>query len=122
MTGRVVLVVVGVLVLVVLAAGGILSLRDDDPPSAYDDTTEDDFMATCTADAEARAFTRPAAFCRCVYDRLVAEVPYDRYVELDEALAADPTAVPGQLDRIRSACFLGVETAPSLAVEPDTSR
>lgn len=106
--------VVGAAAAVVLAAvvvGGILYLRDEDPATDYDAATEDDFMTTCTADAEAQGFTRAGDFCRCAYDALRAEVPYDRFLEIDAALAADPTAVPGPIDRIRTRCYLEVEAA-----------
>jgi hypothetical protein len=104
----------GAAAVVVLAAavvGGILLLRDEDPPSDYDARIEDDFMATCTADAEARGFARPEDFCRCAFDDIRAEIPYDRFVEIDAALQADPTAVPGPVDRIRTACYLEIEAA-----------
>ena len=47
---------------------------------------------------------------------IVAEVPYDRFLEIDAALAADPSAVPGPIDRIRTTCYLEVEAAgPTIA-------
>ena len=106
--------VIGAAAVVVLAAlvvGGILWMRDEDPPIDYDAAIEDDFMTTCTADATAQGFTRAGDFCACTYDAIVAEIPYDRFLEIDAALVADPTAVPGPIDRIRTACYLEVEAA-----------
>lgn len=114
--------VIGVAAAVVLAAavvGGILFLRDEDPPSDYDERIEDDFMATCTADAEALGFTRSADFCRCAYDDLRAEIPFTRFVEIDAALQVDPTAVPGEVDRIRTACYLEIEAADPTTVSTE---
>jgi len=112
-------VIIGGAAVVVLAAavvGGILYLRDEDPATDYDAAIEDDFMTTCTADAEAQGFTRAADFCRCAYDAIRTEIPYERFLEIDAALTADPSAVPGPIDRIRTACYLEVEAAgPSVA-------
>lgn len=111
--------VIGAAAVVVLAAvvvGGILYLRDEDPTTDYDARIEDDFMTTCTADAEAEGFARAGDFCRCAYDAIRTEIPFDRFLEIDAALAADPSAVPGPVDRIRTACYLEVEAAgPSIA-------
>jgi hypothetical protein len=91
--------------------GGILYLRDEDPATDYDAAIEDDFMTTCTADAEAQGFTRAGDFCRCAYDAIRRDIPFERFLEIDEALATDPSAVPGPIDRIRTACYLEVEAA-----------
>ena len=98
-----------VVVLAGLVVGGILLSRDEDPPTDYDARTEDDFMATCTTDAEAAGLTGASAYCGCTFAALREQVPYDRFVEIDAALAADPTAVPDVLDRIRTDCYLQVE-------------
>ena len=79
---RVVLAVAAAVVLLAAVAGGILYLRDEDPPSAYDAEIEDDFMATCTADAEALGFTRPADHCACVFDRIRTEIAFERFVDV----------------------------------------
>lgn len=109
--GRVIIGVAGVLVLAAAVVGGILYLRDEDPATDYDAAIEDDFMTTCTADAEAQGFTRAGDFCRCAYDAIVADIPFERFLEIDAALATDPSAVPGPIDGIRTACYLEVEAA-----------
>ncbi len=116
--------VVGALAVVGLAAvvvGGILFLRDEDPPTDYDARTEDDFMATCTADADQLGFSRAEDFCRCAYEDIRAQFPYDRYLEVDRALQRDPSAVPDALDRIRTACFVEVEAAGTPPPAPTTT-
>ncbi len=124
MGGRLVVGAVAVLGLAALVVGGILYLRDEDPPSDYDARTEDDFMATCTADADSLGFSRAEDFCRCAYDDIRAEVPYDRFVAIDEALQADPSAVPEEIDRIRTACYVEVEAAgaPTGTTVPTTTE
>lgn len=117
--------VIGVAAVVVLAGavvGGILFLRDEDPSTDYDARIEDDFMATCTADAEALAFARADEYCRCAYDAIRTEVPFERFLEVDAALAEDPTAVPADIDRIRTRCYLATEAAgPAPAPAPTTT-
>ena len=111
--GRLLLGLAGVLVLAGLVVGGILFLRDSDdaPPTEYDEAIEDDFMATCTADAEQLGFTRAQDFCRCAYDGIREDIAFDRFLEIDAALQADPSAVPDEVDRIRTSCYFRVEAA-----------
>jgi hypothetical protein len=118
--------VVGAAAVVVLATavvGGILFLGDtsEDPPTEYDARIEDDFMATCTADAENRGFTRAADFCQCAYDGIEATIPFDRFLAIDAALQADPAAVPGRVDRIRTECYFEIEAVGPLSVAPSTT-
>jgi hypothetical protein len=115
--------VVAVVGLAGLVVGGILFLRDEDPSTDYDARTEDDFMATCTADADELGFARSAPFCRCAYDAIRAEVPYDRFLAIDEALQADPAAVPDEIDRIRTACYVEVESTgePTIPTPPSST-
>ena len=113
MGSRLVLLIVGALVLAGLVVGAILFLRDEEPapPTAYDARIEDDFMATCTTDAESLGFSRAGNFCQCAYDGIREEIPFRRFLEIDAALAADPSAVPDEVDRIRTTCYLEVEAA-----------
>jgi hypothetical protein len=106
---KVVLAALGAVVLIGLATGGILLARDDAPPTDYDDRIEDDFMATCTDDAEALGFAHPDEYCRCAYEAITIAVPFDRFLEIDAALQADPTSVPRSIQRIRTRCYLQVE-------------
>ena len=108
---RLIIGAAGVVVLAAVVVGGILYLRDEDPATDYDAATEDDFMTTCTADAAAQGFTRSGDFCRCAFDAIRIQIPFDRFLEIDEALTADPSVVPGPIDRIRTTCYLQVEAA-----------
>ena len=111
--GRLLLVLAGVVVLAGLVVGGILFLRDGDeaPPTDYDQAIEDDFMATCTADADDLGFTRSGEFCQCAYDGIRETIAFTRFLEIDAALRADPSAVPDEVDRIRTSCYLRIEAA-----------
>jgi hypothetical protein len=109
------LVVTGVLgaVLVAVVIGGILILRGDpEDQSDYDDAVADRFLAICTADATELGFADPVEFCRCTYDRIVAEIPFARFVEMDAALREDPGAVPDDIALIRTECFVGTAAPP----------
>jgi hypothetical protein len=119
---RLALGVAAVLVLAGGVVGGILYLRDEDPPADYDARIEDDFMATCTADAEQQGFAHAQDFCRCAFDRIRTVIPFDRFLAIDETLQDDPGAVPGRVDRIRTACYLEVESAgPASSSVPSTT-
>lgn len=111
-------------VMVVVAIGGILLLREDpDDPTDYDDAVADQFLSVCTADATDLGFTAPAEFCRCSFDRIRVEIPFERFVEIDAAMREDPGAVPEEIDRIRTDCFVGTaEPTPTTAsvVPPST--
>jgi hypothetical protein len=69
--------------------------------SGYTAEVEEAFMGECTgAGAEQSA-------CECAYDEVVATVPYDRFVEIEQELADDPNAEPEELTNIISACLEG---------------
>jgi hypothetical protein len=122
MGARLLLGLAGVVVLAGAVVGGILFLRDDDdPPTEYDAQIEDDFMATCTADADQLGFTRSGDFCRCAYDGIREAIAFDRFLEIDQALQRDPSAVPDDVDRIRTRCYLRIEAAgPGISVPTTT--
>jgi hypothetical protein len=75
--------VVVVAVIVVLA---VLAGR----PSGYSDATRQQFLSACTADGGESV--RDA--CTCVYDRMVAAVPYDRFTDVDQQLRAQFPSTP----------------------------
>lgn len=56
-------------------------------------------MASCTAQQ-----TQPEPLCKCAYDEIVRQIPFDTYVEYDRQLRKDPGAVPEDIKRIVSDC------------------
>jgi len=78
----------------------------------YDDDTRAEFLAACTADGGAAV----EPVCVCIYDELVAEVPYDRFALLDEQLRATaaelpeglPLEVPDDIQAIIDGCVARV--------------
>lgn len=116
---RLVVTIIAGSVLAGLAIGGILLVRDEPAESTdYDSAVADRFLSVCTADATDLGFTAPSEFCACSYERISAEVLYERFVEIDEAMREDPGAVPDEIDRIRTDCFVGTATVPTTA-DPD---
>lgn len=96
-----------------LVIGGILLLRGDaDEQTDYDEAVAERFLSVCTQDAADLGFAAPAEFCRCSYERIVAEIPFDRFVQMDAAMREDPGAVPDEIDRIRTDCFVGTAPTP----------
>jgi hypothetical protein len=120
-SGRLLAAIVAAVVLAVGVVGGILFVREEDPPTDYDAGIEDDFMATCTEDADAAGFAQPTDYCRCTYDRVREQIAFDRFLEIDADLAVDPDAVPGPLDRIRTACYLEIEVGGSAPTDPPST-
>ena len=68
-------------------------------------------MATCTADAESLGFTQAADFCQCAYDDIRARSPTTATWRSIWSSQEDPAAVPDEVDRIRTACYVEVEAA-----------
>lgn len=69
--------------------GGIILLAScggDDELDEYGPEHRAAFVEDCTTDDVG------TQTCRCFYDRLTIEVPFDRFVELDEALREPDTA------------------------------
>jgi len=79
------LVVAGILVLVAVAAlvVGLVAVRRDTAASDYSDRDRADFLAACTADGGPPV----QGTCECIYERLVDQVPYERFREIDAQLA-----------------------------------
>jgi hypothetical protein len=107
-----VLAVVGLVGLVLLFGGG-----DDDgggdrgngttttatspveEAEGYNATIEQNFMNSCTSDAEPGPDV-----CQCAYDKIEATVPFERFVEIDEELSQNPEARPQELVDILTEC------------------
>jgi hypothetical protein len=67
--------------------------------SGYGRDTQGAFLETCVNKEQ-----QPEAICRCTYQKITEEIPFDRYVEIDKQLQKDPTAVPDELLRIVADC------------------
>ena len=86
------LVVAGLGGAAVVAIAVAVSVTRDGSGSGYDETTRAKFMAACTAEGGDPVVPT----CECIYDELVATVPYERFVEVDEQLTR-VTALEGDL-------------------------
>lgn len=65
----------------------------------YGPDERSDFVEACAAGAGVDEDA-----CECFYDRLADEVPHDRFVEVDEQIRDDPTAVPDDIADMAVAC------------------
>ncbi len=83
MTGRRLLLVAAVVAFAAVAFGALFVARRAGTPDSYDARAEATFMDACVA--EAGLAMRPT--CRCIWDGLVATVPFDRYAAVDDELA-----------------------------------
>lgn len=84
--------------LVVASCGG-----DDGGEEGYSPELRREFVADCTASGTAEEL------CSCYYDRLEAEVPFERFQELDEALREAPVELPQDIQDMAVDCALQAE-------------
>ena len=86
-------------VIVVLALCALLGVACSKSSRGYSGDTEGAFMESCTVRQG-----QPEPVCKCTYDEITRQIPFDRYVELDKQLQADPNKVPDELVRIVADC------------------
>jgi hypothetical protein len=72
-------------------------------PTDYGNASEEVFMRSCTAGGGGDL----EDVCRCSYDRIVAEIPYEDFKRYDEQLQKDQADIPDALVTIISACAAG---------------
>jgi hypothetical protein len=73
-------------------------------PSDYGAESEEVFLRSCVQNS-GEGF---ADVCRCAYDRIVEEIPWDDFVEIDDALEADDSDLPVNVVRILTDCAADV--------------
>jgi hypothetical protein len=84
-----------------LAVSALFAGCGDDAPDDYTLATEQAFIDECAESADRQA-------CRCIYLRIVDEIPYERFVELDAQRAEDPSFVPEEIERFALDCAFGL--------------
>ncbi len=89
-------IVTGAVVGAVVALAGC----GDDLPDGYSAATKAVFLETCAAGLGIGELT----VCECTYDNLVAETPFEEYLDLDRQVRDDPTTVPPALEAIAVTC------------------
>jgi hypothetical protein len=73
-------------------------------PSDYGKASEEVFMRSCTAGGGGGNLDD---VCRCSYDRIAAEIPYEDFKRYDQQLQKDENDIPDALVTIISACAAG---------------
>jgi hypothetical protein len=79
----------------------------DGNEDGYGPAERRDFVEACTATGVASTEA-----CGCFYDRLAERLPHERFVELDERLRDDPTAIPDDVAELAIACGAQPDEAP----------
>lgn len=92
-------------VLILLALCALLGGACSSSSRGYSGDTEGAFLESCTVRQG-----QPVPVCKCTYDEITRQIPFDRYVELDKELQADPNKVPDELVRIVADCGSRVNT------------
>lgn len=100
---RVLVVVAVAVVLAGLIAAFVIVMGRSDP--TYDDATRSRFMDACTADGGDPV----RGTCECIYDGIVASIPYDRFEDVDkllreQAASNEKLVLPDDIDAIRRNC------------------
>jgi hypothetical protein len=85
--------------MIIVLAVCVLLLACSKPSKGYSGDTEGAFMESCTVKQG-----QPQAICKCTYDEITRQIPFDRYVEIDKQLQKDQNAVPDELIHIVSDC------------------
>jgi hypothetical protein len=80
---------------------------DDGDAERYGPELRARFVEDCTALGD------DEDVCGCFYDRLAAEVPFDRFRELDRSIRAGDTDVPPDVVELAAACDADPGSAPT---------
>ncbi len=86
------------LVLLVLCAAALLLLAacvDEGTPTSYDNTVETNFIDGCKRAALDDAAISPVAprYCGCAWERLITEVSFEDFKNLDDEVKDDPDKI-----------------------------
>jgi hypothetical protein len=95
------------LVAVLVACGNGAGDGGDEGAGGYGPAERSDFVEACSASADVSAQA-----CGCFYDRLAAQVPHERFEEIDEQLRDDPSAIPQDIADLAIACSAQPEAPP----------
>ena len=83
------LTVAAVVAAAVVLFGALFALRRAGGPD-YDETVRENFLTVCVADGGEPV--RPV--CECVWEVMEAEIPFERFMEVDRLLAEQVASVP----------------------------
>ncbi len=92
-----------------LAAAGLTAVLlvscGQETPTEYSSENQEAFMAACV-DAEVDGIFQQRV-CRCVYDEAVETIPFERFLEINEALEeAEAAALPEDLLDVVAGCAI----------------
>jgi hypothetical protein len=100
--------IAGAAVLLVVVVGVIAGAASSSSEATYDDAVRDRFLSACTEDGGDPV----RSTCECIYAKVEAEIPFDRFEEIDAQLAEQagarepgaPLELPSDIEAIRVAC------------------
>jgi hypothetical protein len=88
-------------------------------PDKYGDTTRNNFLEGCAQTAssdsgEGDAFSDDEArdICVCAYERIVEDIPFSEFKEVNEQQEEEPTALPEEFQDIMKDC-VDSESSPA---------
>jgi hypothetical protein len=99
--------VVRLLVLAVIAATGVISAActtTNRVPSDYTSSVREDFVAGCETVGGQDGLDGSAAYCRCAWDTISTQVPFDEFKRINDQLSADPAPIPPEWQDLLEPC------------------
>jgi hypothetical protein len=94
-----------VLAAIVATSGGDGGGGDGGEAEGYTPEVEEEFVSSCQAAAGDTGLSESQ--CQCAFDEIEANVPFERFVEIDEQLREDPTDIPEELTDVMGTCLSG---------------
>jgi len=94
-----------VLAAIIATSGGDGGGGDGGEAEGYTPEVEEEFVSSCQAAAGDTGLSESQ--CQCAFDEIEANVPFERFVEIDEQLREDPTDIPEELTDVMGTCLSG---------------
>lgn len=76
-------------------------------PTDYGQVTEENFASACAESGENESD------CRCFYDAIVRDIPFEEFKDLESQVKDDPTDVPAAYEDIVTSCVAGETVGPT---------
>lgn len=89
--------------LVAVLAAGLAGCVGQGTPNEYSNSVREDFVNGCVEGA-GQGSGDPQQVCQCTYRALEADVPFDRFKDVNEDLTEDPGPLPDQFQAILDRC------------------
>jgi hypothetical protein len=94
-----------VLAAIIATSGGDGGGGDGGEAEGYTPEVEEEFVSSCQEAAGDTGLSESQ--CQCAFDEIKANVPFERFVEIDEQLREGSTDIPEELTDVMGTCLSG---------------